>query len=275
MRKSIILLAIIIATFTYGHAQPGAELPKDSIAKMKTEEFSYTADGITMKGYIAYIPNQRVKLPIVLVVPEWWGFTDYPKMRARKLAELGYFAMVVDMYGDGKVAKDPDEAKKLSGKFYEEPLLGNKRIAAAKLKAESFLQVDKKRVAAIGYCFGGAMVLDAARSGMNFKGVVSFHGGLEGVRAERGKVTSKILVCHGAADKFISAEEIREFRANLDSAGVRYGFKVYPGATHAFTNPAATETGKKFNLPIAYNEAADKASWEDMKRFLREAFYAK
>ena len=275
MKKSFVLIAILITSMTLCYAQPGAELPKEAKAKMKTEEFVYTADGIKMKGYVAYIPNERSKLPVVLVVPEWWGMTEYPKMRARKLAELGYFAMVVDMYGDGKEAKNPDEAKKLSGKFYEDPQLGNKRISAAKQKAETFTQVDKKRIAAIGYCFGGAMVLDAAKSGMDLKGVVSFHGGLEGVHAVRGQVKSKILVCHGGADKFISVDEIKAFRADLDSAGVRYGFKVYPDALHAFTNPDATALGKKFDLPIAYNEAADKASWEDMKRFLREAFYVK
>ena len=274
MKKYLSVIAIIIITLVNAHAQMG-EPSKAALAGLKTDEFSYTADGVNMKGYVAYIPNERMKLPVVLIVPEWWGYNDYVKMRARKLAELGYYAMVVDMYGEGKEAKNPDEAGKLAGKFYDDPQLGKKRLAAAEKKVRTFPQVDQKRIAAIGYCFGGSMVLDAAKMGMDFKGVVSFHGGLKGVPAVKGMVTSKILVCHGADDKFVSADEVKEFRANLDSAGVRYGFKIYPNATHAFTNPDATANGKKFKMPIAYNEAADKASWEDMRRFLREVFYLK
>ena len=274
MKKYLSVIAIIIITLVNGHAQMG-EPSKAALAGLKTDEFSYTADGVNMKGYVAYIPNERMKLPVVLIVPEWWGYNDDVKKRARKLAELGYSERVVDMYGEGKEAKNPDEAGKLAGKFYDDPQLGKKRLAAAEKKVRTFPQVDQKRIAAIGYCFGGSMVLDAAKMGMDFKGVVSFHGGLKGVPAVKGMVTTKILVCHGADDKFVSADEVKEFRANLDSAGVRYGFKIYPNATHAFTNPDATANGKKFKMPIAYNEAADKASWEDMRRFLREVFYLK
>jgi dienelactone hydrolase len=119
------------------------------------------------------------------------------------------------------------------------------------------------------------MVLNAAKMGADFKGVVSFHGGLQGVPAARGSVKGKMLICHGADDKFVSADDVKAFKQNLDSAAVKYLFKVYPNATHAFTNPDATANGKKFNLPIAYNEAADKASWEDIRHFLRDVFYMK
>jgi dienelactone hydrolase len=255
-------------------AQVG-EPTKAAIAGMKTEEFFYHEEGVKMKGYVAYVPNEKAKLPVVLIVPEWWGYSEYVKMRARKLAELGYFAMVVDMYGDGKVANTVEEAKKWSGEFYANPKLGDERLEEAEKKVKTFAQADTRRIAAIGYCFGGSMVLNAAKMGMDFKAVVSFHGGLAGVPAAKGVVKSKILVCHGGDDKFVSAEDVKAFKSNLDSVGVRYIFKVYPNATHAFTNPDATATGKKFNLPIAYNEEADKASWEDMRRFLRDAFYAK
>jgi dienelactone hydrolase len=127
-------------------------------------------------------------------------------------------------------------------------------------------------MACIGYCFGGSMSLYAAKLGMPFKAVVSFHGGLAGVPAEAGKTTAKILVCHGGADKFISDEEIKTFRQNLDSVKVDYSFISYPGAVHAFSNPQATEMGKKFGIPIEYNEAADKKSWADMTAFFNKIF---
>ena len=127
-------------------------------------------------------------------------------------------------------------------------------------------------MAAIGYCFGGSMVLNAAKMGMDFKGVVSFHGGLVTVPAKAGSTKAKILVCHGGADKFISEEDIKNFKGNLDSLKVTYTFIVYSNATHAFTNPDATANGKKFNMPIEYNEAADKKSWNDMKEFFATIF---
>lgn len=255
-------------------AQVG-EPPKGALSTMKEEEFTYTSEGTKLKGYVAYVPNAKTKLPVVLIVPEWWGYNEYVKMRARKLAELGYIAMVVDMYGDGKEATTVEEAQKWSGDFYKNPQLGKSRIEAAERKIKTYSQADTRLVAAIGYCFGGSMVLNAAKLGMNFKGVVSFHGGLKGVNATKGSVKGKILVCHGGADQFVTEDDVKEFKQNLDSAGVRYIFKVYPNATHAFTNPEATANGKKFKLPIAYNEEADKASWEDMKKFLRDVFYSK
>jgi len=211
----------------------------------------------------------------VLVVPEWWGYTEYPKMRARKLAELGYIAIVVDIYGDGKIANNPDEAQKLSAPFYKDPQLAKARLAAAELKVKTYAQADPRRIAAIGYCFGGTMVLQGATQGMDFKAVVSFHGGLKGITAARGTVGSRIFICHGADDKFVTQEDVAEFKRIMDAAGVKYIFKVYPHASHAFTNPEATANGKKFNLPIAYNEEADKNSWQDMRKYLRQIFYAK
>ena len=278
MKNTFTQIMAIITVLTISSlpikAQVG-EPKKGAISTMKTEEFSYTTDGITQKGYIAYVPNEKEKLPVVLIVPEWWGYNEYVKMRARKLAELGYFAMVVDMYGDGKEAKTVEDAQRFSGEFYQNPILGKLRLEAAERKVRTFKQADGRRIGAIGYCFGGSIVLNAAKQGMAFKGVVSFHGGLKGVAAAKGVVTAKIFVCQGGADKFVSDADVKEFRANLDSVGVRYGFKVYPNATHAFTNPAADANAKKFNLPIAYNAEADKESWQDMRKFLREVFYSK
>lgn len=252
--------------------QPPA-LKEDLLTKVKEEESIIDAGGVKIKTFAAYIPDSHRKLPVILVVPEWWGYGDFVKMRARKLATLGFFALAVDMYGEGKQANSVNEAQKLSGVFYKDPKLAVSRLEAAERKARSHPQADPTRVGAIGYCFGGSMVLNAAKLGMDFKAVVSFHGGLSTeVPAVKGKVAAHLLICHGAADKFVSKEELISFRKNLDSAGVDYTFKVYPNATHAFTNPDATVNGKKFNLPIAYNADADKRSWEDMKFFLKSIF---
>lgn len=236
-------------------------------AMYKEENVSYTADNVTMNGFIVYDSANKNKRPAVLVAPEWWGLTDYPKMRARKLAELGYVAMAIDLYGNGKTADNPTDAQKFAGPFYSNPAMAKSRFDAALNKLKTYEQVDTNNIAAIGYCFGGAQVLNMARLGDNLKAVVSFHGNLAGVPADKNLLKAKILVCHGADDKFVSAAEVSQFKKSMDSINANYSFKQYPNATHAFTNPAATAIGQKFNMPIAYNAAADSASWEDMKKF--------
>jgi len=237
------------------------------LASIKEEPVTYTADGQTMKGYVAYNDKVSGERPVVLVVHEWWGLNDYPRMRAKQLAQLGYFAMAVDMYGDGKIAATPQEAMELTKPFYGNPGLFKTRLDAALAKVRDFNQADLSQAAAIGYCFGGSAVLNSAKLGADLKGVVSFHGGLAGAPANKELLKAKILVCHGGADSFVPEAEVAAFKKSMDSIGADYKFKVYPGATHAFTNPASTETGKKFNMPIAYNGAADTASWNDMKAF--------
>lgn len=236
---------------------------------VKEEAVSYSAGQTSLKGFVAYDEAKKGARPIVLVVPEWWGVTDYPRMRAKKLAELGYFAMAVDMYGDGKIAANPKEAQDAAGAFYTNPHMGKERMDAALAKAKSFAQADTNQVIAIGYCFGGSMVLNYAKLGAPVLGVVSFHGGLQGVPPQKG-TKAQFLVCHGGADSFVPQPQVDAFKKSMDSAGVAYTFKVYPGATHAFTNPAATEVGKKFSMPISYNGAADTASWNDMKAFFQK-----
>jgi dienelactone hydrolase len=236
--------------------------------EIKAETVTYTDDSVTLKGFVAYDAAGKEKMPLILIVPEWWGVNDYVKGRAKQLADLGYFAMVVDMYGEGKLADNPDDAQKLAMPFYMDPYMSNARIEAAWEKARSFGQADTQNTIAIGYCFGGSMVLTAAKMGFPFKGVVSFHGGLAGMRPEKDRIKAEILVCHGAADKFVSPEEVTRFKTQMDSVGAKYTFKEYADATHAFTNPDATANGKKFNLPIAYNEKADKDSWNDFMAFL-------
>ena len=241
-------------------------------SSLKGEEVTYTDGGSTFKGYVVYSEKQQGKRPAILVVPEWWGNNEYTRTRAKMLADLGYIAMAVDMYGDGKIAANPTEAQNLATPFYKDPALGKSRLEAAEKKLKEYAQTDAGKIAAIGYCFGGSMVLNGAKLGMDLKGVVSFHGGLATAPATAGSTKGKILVCHGGADKFISDADIKSFKSNLDSVKVPYTFKVYEGATHAYSNPDATAIGKKFNMPIEYNEAADKQSWQDMQDFFKTIF---
>lgn len=281
MKGQTLLFTCLLAAvtgFTACNNQPSSkEAATDSTAaapevKLKEEAVAYKDDTTTLIGYVVYNEASTQQRPGVLVVPEWWGLNDYTKSRARQLAELGYIALAVDMYGNGKQAPTPDEAGKAASAFYTNSALIKSRVAAALAELKTFSQTDTSRVAAIGYCFGGAMVLNAAKMGLPFNGVVSFHGSLAGVTPDKDLLKAKILVCHGADDKFISAQELAQFRKGLDSIGADYTFKSYPGALHAFSNPAATEIGKKYNIPIAYNAAADTASWQDMKAFFGKIF---
>ncbi len=242
------------------------------MVQIKEDAVSYKLDSITFNGYVSYDENKEGKRPVVLVVHEWWGLTDYVRGRTRQLAELGYLAMAVDMFGDGRLADNPDDAGKLAAPFYANPVLAKVRLDAAYAKLKEYEQADTGQVAAIGYCYGGFVVLNAAKLGADLKGVVSFHGGLGGAPANKELLKAKILVAHGGADPFVPQAEVAAFKQSMDSIGADYTFKVYHNATHAFTNQKATETGKKFNIPIAYNAAADSASWNDMKAFLDSVF---
>ncbi|GEP97822.1 dienelactone hydrolase family protein [Chitinophaga cymbidii] len=272
-----VMLAAVIGSTACNNRTASTETATDSTTaasaiKLKEATVTYKDDTATLIGYVVYNEASEQPRPGVLVVPEWWGLDDYTRSRARQLAELGYIALAVDMYGNGRHAATPDEAGKTAGAFYTNAALIKSRMAAALAEIKTFSQTDTSRIAAIGYCFGGAMVLNAAKMGLPFNGVVSFHGSLAGVTPDKDLLKSKILVCHGGADKFISPEEEAQFKKGLDSIGADYTFKSYPGALHAFSNPAATATGKKFNLPIAYNAAADSASWQDMKAFFGKIF---
>ena len=247
-------------------------VPNKAQPMLKEENVTYMSDGVALKGFVVYDESKLGKRPAILVVHEWWGLNEYVKNRARKLAALGYIAMAVDMYGDGKTASNPQQAQEMASPFYKNPQLAKTRLDAALDKVKEFKETDATKIAAIGYCFGGSVLLNSAKLGADLKGVVSFHGGLSGVPANKELLKAKILVCHGAADKFVSESDVVNFKNSLDSIGADYTFKIYANATHAFTNPDATETGKKFNMPIEYNETADKASWIDMQNFLNNLF---
>ena len=243
-----------------------------AVPQLLESQVNYTADSANMNGYMVYSDSFSGKRPAVLVVHEWWGLNDYAKNRAKQLAQLGYVAMAVDMFGNGQTASNPEEAQKLATPFYQNPQLTKTRLDAALAKLKSMEQTDTSKTAAIGYCYGGYVVLNAAKLGSDLDGVVSFHGDLSGANPDKNLLKSQILVCHGAADPFVPQPMVDKFKKQMDSVGASYSFIAYPDATHAFTNPDATENGKKFNIPIAYNEAADKKSWEDMKAFLEKIF---
>ena len=209
----------------------------------------------------------------MLVVHEWWGLDDYIRGRARMLAELGYTALAVDMYGDGQTAAGPDGAGALMNAVLGDMEAGTARLRAAYDALAGHPAADSGRMAAIGYCFGGAMVLHGARIGMDLKGVVSFHGSLGSFhKPAKGEVKAKVLVCHGAADVLVSDEEIAGFKKEMADAGADWRFIAYDGALHGFSNPHATANGEKYGLPLAYDEAIDKRSWDDMQALFAEVF---
>ena len=261
----IVLCAMLSLAFCAGSA---AAKPM-----VEGKDVQYSADGVVLKGYLAYDKNVKGKRPAVLVVHEWWGLNDYARKRANMLAELGYTALAVDMYGSGKTASHPDDAQKFSSAVMNDFPVARARFWAGVDFLKKQPSVDPVRIAAIGYCFGGGVVLNMARQGVDLKGVASFHGSLSAVQpATPGSVKAKVLVLHGADDKFTTPEQIEMFKKEMKDAGADFRFIAYPGAIHSFTNPDADDLGKKFNLPLAYNAEADKKSWDELKKFLAAIF---
>ena len=242
-------------------------------AEVQGTEVSYQSDDTTMKGYLATDPAQKGPRPGVLVVHEWWGHNDYARKRARMLAELGYTALAVDMYGDGKQASHPEDAGKFSGELRKNMPVARARFLAAMKLLQSQPGVQANKVAAIGYCFGGGVVLEMARRGVDLVGVASFHGSLGTAQpAQKGDVKAKVLVMNGDDDPFVKAEQISAFKQEMQTAGVDFEFIGYPNAKHSFTNPDADSFGQKFQLPLAYNAEADRASWAKMQDFFKKIF---
>lgn len=245
-------------------------------AAIKTQEIPYqSTDGTKMIGYYAYDDAIKGPRPGVIVVHEFWGLNDYAKRRARDLAGLGYSALAIDMYGDGKNTEHPKDAM-----AFMQEALKDSAVASARFKAGLDLlkqqpQTDPNKIAAIGYCFGGGVVLNAARQGLPLLGVVSFHGALATTTpATPGSVKAKILVEHGAMDSMITAENVTAFKAEMDKAGADYQFVSLAGAKHGFTNPDADRLshGDHGGPDIGYNKAADESSWADMQAFFKKIF---
>ena len=239
-----------------------------AMAEVRTEEVTYTGDGVEMKGYLAWDDSKEGERPGVLVVHEWWGHNDYPRQRARMLAELGYTALSVDMYGDGKVGNHPDDA----GKFMNEIIAnldgGRARFNAGLEVLKSHDTVDASKIGAIGYCFGGGVVLHMARYGADLDVVASFHGSLGlGIapEGEGDEVKARVVAYNGEDDPFVGQKQIDGLAAEMAAAGADYQFINLPGAVHGFSNPEATASGEKFSMPLRYNALADEASWAHMQ----------
>lgn len=229
------------------------------------EEIVYSCDGMENRGFFAWDEENPKDRPGIMVVHEWWGINDYIRQRCGMLAGLGYCALAIDMYGGGYVAENPDEAGMVMN-----DVLGDMQGATSRLKAgyETLLAqdpVDTKRTAAIGYCFGGAMVLHMARIGMPLDAAVSFHGALGSFHTpQAGEVRARILVCHGEEDAMVTMDDVAAFKAEMENAGADHEVMVLAGAQHGFTSREADENGRKYGLPLGYSGSADKASWQAM-----------
>lgn len=243
-------------------------------AALHEQVVDYNAGGVPLKGYLAWDDVYGAKQPAVLVVHEWWGLNEYARERARMLAGLGYTALAVDMYGEGKSTEHASEASGFMNNVLDHADVARERFLAAKALLERQPMVDAtKKIAAIGYCFGGATVLNMARQGVDLAAVASFHGNLATrTPAQPGAVKARVLVLNGADDSFITQDSIKAFEQEMRHAGADYRFVNYPGAIHSFTNPDADRLGKVNSMPLAYNADADKASWEAMKQLFKSVF---
>ncbi|MCR4301324.1 MAG: dienelactone hydrolase family protein [Sulfuricaulis sp.] len=242
-------------------------------AAIKGEPIEYKSNGTVHKGFLVYDDAIKGKRPGVLVVPEWWGHNEHTRNSARKLAELGYTALTVDMYGDGITVNNPDDAKRLSGELRENIPLAQARFDAAFKQLQKHVTVNSKKIAAIGSSFGCFVVLEMARIGEDLKGAACFTGNLSTRNpAKLGKVKSRVLVLNGAEDPFVPAEQIAAFKKEMETAKVNYKFVNYPGAKHSFTNPDADAYAAKFKLPLAYNAKVDQESWAELQSFLKSVF---
>ena len=241
-----------------------------ALAEIVTRHLTYQDGDTALQGFLAYDDAITDPRPGILVIHEWWGQTEYARNRARQLAEIGYVAFAVDMYGGGATVTTPQEAQRLATPFYQDRGMARARITAALDTLRQQEQVDKDRIAAIGYCFGGTIALELARSGADVKGVVSFHGGLGTPTPEDARnIKAKVLVATGAVDPMVKAEEREAFIKEMEDAKVDYQMIIYGRAVHSFTNPDAD----KASIPgVAYQQEADHRSWEHMQTFFEEIF---
>jgi dienelactone hydrolase len=241
-----------------------------SKAELRMQQVEYKDGDTVLEGYLSYDDSTQDLRPAVLVCPEWWGLDDYPKHRADQLAKMGYVAFVADIYGKGVTTQDPSQAGALATPFMTNRKMMRDRAFAALNTLLNQKYVDKTRVAAIGYCFGGTCALELARAGAPLVGVVSFHGNLSRTADEGSdNINCKILICHGGADPLVPPKVLAAFEAEMIDVKANYQINIYSGAQHAFTNPAADS----HHIPgIGYNEQADKRSWAGMKDFFEEIF---
>ena len=249
-------------------------LTAPGFAAVKETPVTYKDGDTTLKGFVVYDNAKKGKRPGIIVVHEWWGITKHMHNEARRLAREGYTAFIADMYGDAKTADNPKDAGALSGSVMKNPQVMESRFNAARDELAKQPSVDANRIGAVGYCFGGAVVLNMARTGDDLAGVAGFHAslGLNTPAPAPGMVKAKILVLNGADDPFIKKEQYVQFEGDLKAANADYKVIMYPGAVHAFTNPEATAMGKKFNLPLRYDAKANKQAEAEASKFFARLF---
>ena len=231
-------------------------------AEIKEVPVTYTDGTTTMKGFVVYDDATTAKRPGIIMVHEWWGITPHIHTEAKKFAQQGYTAFIADMFGDAKTADNPKDAGGLAGGVMKDPKSMESRFNAARAELAKQATVNPQKIGAVGYCFGGAVVLNMARSGADLAAVAGFHAslGLNTPAPAPGTVKAKILILNGADDPFVKKEQYETLKKDLDAAKADYRIIEYPGAVHAFTNPEATAAGQKFNLPLKYDAKADQES---------------
>lgn len=280
--KSIFAILVIGSLFSCKQEQDGDQKGEDGSAEVVKEyserellvanEIDYSADSTTMKGYIVHSKYTEGRRPGIIVIHEWWGHNDYVRKRADMLANLGYTALAVDMYGDGKKAQHSFDAGSFSKEVMSNMPLAQKRFEAALAALKSDPTVDTNNIAVIGYCFGGSVALSMANAGYDLKGVAAFHSGVKLPIMPSEKLKARVLVCNGADDTFVKEEDALAFKNALENVDITYKYIEYPGAKHGFTSKASDSLGKKFDLPLAYNLDADEQSWEELKSMLKDVF---
>ena len=252
------LLALVIAT--------------PAMADIKEEPVTYKDGETTLKGAVVYDTAKEGKRPGIVMVHEWWGITKHIHNEARAFAEQGYTVFIADMYGDARTADNPKDAGALSSSVMKSPQTMESRFNAARAELTKQASVDPQRIGAVGYCFGGAVVINMARAGADLAAVAGFHAslGLNTPAPAPGTVKAKVLVMNGADDPFVKPEQYAAVKKDFEAAKVDYRVIEYPGAVHAFTNPEATELGKKFNLPLRYDAKADQESKAEAAKFFAD-----
>lgn len=252
----IVLMGIVLGTTVH--------------ARVLKKALSYQHQGVQLEGYLAYDDSIEGKRPAVLVVHEWWGLNDYARRRVEQLARMGYVAFGLDMYGKGKVTEHPKQAAEWMKQVNTSVHLWQQRALAGLEVLRKDPRTDTRRIAAIGYCFGGATVQQLAYTGAHIKGIVSFHGSLLLPTDDQAKgVKAKILICHGAADPFVQREAVQSYISGMEKLGLDWQMILYGGAKHSFTNPSADQVGMD---ALGYSKSADQRSWTHMKEFFGEIF---
>lgn len=259
--KILLGLGLLLSLASCGHTQKSKDTYRPVI--------SFSEDGKKFEATVQLPQGFKTKIPLVVIVHEWWGRNSYVMNRSKMLNQEGFATLVVDLYGDNQVVETPAEAQALATPFYQNAQLGISRLDKFVAMAKNDPHIDAAKIFVIGYCFGGTQALNLARSGSDVRGVVSFHGGLSSSLPQKA-IKAQVLAINGLADPMVPAKDRSAFEKEMKTIKAEYKIINYKGATHAFSNPMATDIGKKYNIPVGYNKAADEGSWKDLMEFLKE-----